>query len=99
MKKHCPGCQLVKPLSDFYRTARQVLTLCKRCHNSRCTTRVRTSSVRRAQQSRAKRAWSRANPVRKAIHEGRTVFLHQPSAPAALCQLELLILDLARITS
>jgi len=94
MGKRCPGCGEVKALDAFYRTARQVLTLCKACHNARCVARVRANPGRRAQQQQAKKLWAQRHPLAKARHEGRTIFAGRHGIPAVLHQLEALVLQL-----
>ncbi len=92
--KVCGGCAEALPLERFYRTAKQIHTLCKRCHNARCVDRVRQSPARQAKQAVAKRAWTVRNPERKRWHEGRAVFLGNTQAPACLVALERLAVTL-----
>jgi hypothetical protein len=98
--KTCIGCKQSLDLSAFYggngpnRDA--FSSRCRKCFNAACVERVRKSPARRAQQYQSKRRWYLGNPDRKAIHEGRTVFLQNPEAPAGLVQLEKLVLNFNR---
>lgn len=94
--KVCAACLVEKALGDFYRSARQIHSYCKECHNKKCVERRMGDEGYRHRQYQAKRAWTRCNPVRKAMHERRTIVLHQGSAvPASLRCLERLVLQLS----
>jgi hypothetical protein len=98
--KTCLGCKQTLDLSLFYGGQGPkrdgFSTRCRKCHNLLCVERVRKSPARRARQYASKRAWNLRNPNRKAIHEGRTVFMQNPGAPSALVKLEEMLLNLNR---
>lgn len=92
--KRCPDCERTLPLSAFYRSARQISTRCKSCHNAACQRRAKGASYR-ARHAVAKRRWQRANAVAKRIHEGRSIVLHRADVPGLLHELERTVMRLA----
>lgn len=94
LTKECPACGRLLPVeTSFYRTARQVSTLCKRCHNAACQARAKAPGYR-AKQRAAKARWQQANRERKRLHEGRAIFVQRPGAPEPLASLERLLMEL-----
>lgn len=91
---NCRDCGGSLNAANTYASGKQVFTLCRPCWNRRCVARRHGNADYWQKHQVAKRRWDAANPERKRVIEGRSIFLGHVHAPSALLELERVVMKL-----